>query len=405
MTLAAIPSPTTAVWYLGPVPIRAYALLIIAGIVVACLVTEYRLRARGVHRLAVLDLAIWAVPFGIVGARLYHVITSPDNYFGPGGDPLRALYVWEGGLGIWGGIAGGALGVWLGCRQMRLPFLLVADAAAVGIPLAQAIGRLGNWFNNELYGSETTLPWGLRVYRMVDYRAQIGPDGEPIVEPGLYHPTFLYEALWNVGVALLVWYLSRRLELGRGRAFALYAMAYTAGRFWIEMLRIDDTAEQPGVETDTVTTLLGQRINVWVSLLVFLAALAYFLRLVPAARGPREFVIPVSAGAGYQVVTQAEFEAYQPPVESESEQSGGLEKSEESEESDGADPDETRPDSARSDRTDEAGPQRDDAGPQREPVSGSGPGDRDATTDSSGGQRPPEPPPRSTEVGAAHDDD
>src|SRR5690606_18094692 len=183
------------------------------------------------------------------------------------------------------------------------------------IPLAQAIGRLGNWFNNELYGSETTLPWGLRVYRMVNYRAEIGPDGEPIAESALYHPTFLYEALWNVGVALLVWYLSRRLALGRGRAFALYAMAYTAGRFWIEMLRIDDTAQQPGVETDTVTTILGQRINVWVSLLVFLLALAYFLRLVPAARGEREFVVPAASGAGYRVGTEAEFREYRPPAE------------------------------------------------------------------------------------------
>lgn len=313
MTLAAIPSPTTATWDLGPIPIRAYALFIILGIIVACTVTEYRLRARGVHKWAVLDIAVWAVPAGIIGARIYHVITSPDNYFGAGGDFLKAFRVWEGGLGIWGAIAGGALGVWFGCRQMRIPFLLVADAAAVGIPLAQAVGRLGNWFNNELYGSETSLPWGLEVYRMADGRALV-QNGEPVLEPGLYHPTFLYELLWNVGVALLVLYLGRRLSLGRGRAFALYVMAYTAGRFWIEMLRIDDTSEQPGVAADTVTTILGQRINVWVSLLVFLGALAYFLRAVPMARGPQEFVIP--EGDGYRVVTEQEYREYEPPADS-----------------------------------------------------------------------------------------
>jgi prolipoprotein diacylglyceryl transferase len=316
VTLAAIPSPTTATWNLGPIPIRAYALFIILGIIVACVVTEYRLRARGVHNWAVLDIAVWAVPSGIIGARIYHVITSPDNYFGEGGDLLQAFRVWEGGLGIWGAIAGGALGVWLGCRQMRLPFLLVADAAAVGIPLAQAVGRLGNWFNNELYGSETSLPWGLEIYRMVDGRAVTGPDGEPLREAGLYHPTFLYELLWNVGVALLVLYLGRRLSLGRGRAFALYVMAYTAGRFWIELLRIDDTAEQPGVAADTVTTILGQRVNVWVSLAVFLGALAYFLRVVPMARGPQEFVVPLEHGSGYRVVTEQEFRDYAPPAES-----------------------------------------------------------------------------------------
>lgn len=308
MTLAAIPSPTTAVWELGPIPIRAYAVFIILGIIVACVVTEYRLRARGVHKFAVLDIAVWAVLFGIAGARIYHVITSPGNYFGADGDPTRIIEVWQGGLGIWGGVAGGALGAWIACRRMGVPFLLVADAAAVGIPLAQAVGRLGNWFNNELYGSETDLPWGLEIYRMVNYRAQVGPDGEPVrVSEALFHPTFLYEFLWNIGVALLVLFLARRLSLGRGRAFALYAMGYTAGRFWIEMLRIDDTADQPGVDTDTVTTILGQRINVWVSALVFLAALAYFLRLFPPARGVPEFVLPDETGRGYRVVTEQEF--------------------------------------------------------------------------------------------------
>jgi prolipoprotein diacylglyceryl transferase len=306
VTLALIPSPTTAVWYLGPVPIRAYALFIVAGIIVACVFTEARMRSRGAPPYTVLDLAVWAVPFGIVGARIYHVITSPDRFFGEGGDPVEVLYVWNGGLGIWGGIAGGAVGVWLACRQLRIPFRMVADAAAVGIPLSQAIGRLGNWFNNELYGSATGLPWGLQVHEMQDGQAVPNAVTGELTLPGLYHPTFLYEALWCVGVAILVWYVGNRWKLGQGRQFALYVMAYTAGRFWIEMLRIDDTADMPTAEaTDAVITILGQRVNVWVSVLVFLAGLAYFLRV----RGPQEFLLPAADGPGYRVVTEPEFQA------------------------------------------------------------------------------------------------
>lgn len=294
MTLAAIPSPTTAVWELGPLPLRAYALFIVAGIVLACVVTEYRLRARGAPPYAVLDLAVWAVPFGIVGARLYHVISSPQGYFGEAGNPAAIFRIWEGGLGVWGAVAGGALGVWLCCRfQLKLPFLLVADAAAVGLPLAQAVGRLGNWFNNELYGAQTSLPWGLEVNRMEAGRALM-LDGQPVTLPGLYHPTFLYEILWNIGVAILVWQVGKRLRLGRGRQFALYVAGYTAGRFWIEMLRIDDATE-----------ILGLRVNVWVSLLVFLVAVAYLVRV----RGPQEYLLPVTDGTGYRVVTEEEFQA------------------------------------------------------------------------------------------------
>jgi prolipoprotein diacylglyceryl transferase len=305
VTLAYIPSPTTAVWNLGPLPIRAYALFIIAGIIVACVVTELRLRARGAPRNTVLDIAVWAVPFGIVGGRLYHVITTPDDYFGADGNPIEALYVWEGGLGIWGAIAGGAVGVWFACRQLKLPFRVVADTAAVGIPLAQAVGRLGNWFNNELYGTrDDDLPWGLRVYRMVDGRAET-LDGAPIQEVGLYHPTFLYELLWNVGVAILVWQVGKRYKLGGGRQFALYVMAYTVGRFWIELMRIDDTSDVPTPGAEDVVMMIGPwRVNVWVSVLLFLGALAYFVRV----RTPQEFLLPAADGAGYRVVTEQEYE-------------------------------------------------------------------------------------------------
>lgn len=323
--LAAMPSPSTAVWQLGPVPIRAYALCIILGIVVACVVTEYRLRRRGVAPGAVLDIAVWAVPAGIIGARIYHVITSPEKYFGAGGEPIKALYIWEGGLGIWGAVAGGAVGAWLAARQLGIPLTVVADALAPGLPLAQAVGRLGNWFNNELYGGRTTLPWGLEVHVMdPDNPGHALRDdaGNPVLQPGLYHPTFLYEALWNVGVAALVLFLDRRLRLGRGRAFALYVMGYTAGRFWIELMR-----------TDEANLILGVRLNVWTAALVFLGALAYFIRV----RGPREYLVPVgepapaagpagdvsqvdlsareaaarpAAPEGYRVVTEEQFEAY-----------------------------------------------------------------------------------------------
>ncbi|GGK71080.1 prolipoprotein diacylglyceryl transferase [Mangrovihabitans endophyticus] len=283
MNLAAIPSPTTSVWHVLGLPIRAYAICIVLGIVAAVLVMEARLRRRGVAPWASLDLAVWAVPCGIVGARIYHVITSPGDYFGAGGDPVRAFFIWEGGLGIWGAVAGGALGAWLAARQMGLPLTVFADALAPGLPLAQAIGRFGNWFNNELYGRPTTLPWGLRVHDMD--RSNPGHatviDGQPVDLPGLYHPTFLYEALWDVGVAGVVWALDRRFRFGRGRAFALYVMAYTLGRCWIEMLR-----------TDQATHFFGIRLNVFTSIIVFLAALAYFLLV----RGPRQYVVPVGAG-------------------------------------------------------------------------------------------------------------
>lgn len=298
MTHAAIPSPTTAVWHLGALPVRAYALCIVAGIVIACVVTERRLRRQGALPWAVLDVAVWAVPFGVVGARLYHVLTSWSDYFGYNGDPVRALYIWEGGLGIWGAVAGGAVGAWLGCRQVGIPLRVFADALAVGLPLAQAVGRLGNWFNNELHGGPTTLAWGLRVHvmdRVNPGQALRGPDGDPVTLPGLYHPTFLYEALWNVGVAVLVLVVGGRLRLGRGRAFALYVVGYTVGRCWIEMMRVDPAP-----------VVLGARLNVWTSLLVLAGALAYLVLV----RGPQEFLLPRAGdGGGYEVVGEDTYRA------------------------------------------------------------------------------------------------
>jgi prolipoprotein diacylglyceryl transferase len=282
--LAEIPSPTQSVWYLGSIPIRAYALCIVLGIVAACAVTEIRMRRRGAPNWAVLDIAVWAVPFGIIGARVYHVITSPDDYYDHNhfGDSFKlwdgpfwdVFKIWHGGLGIWGAVAGGAVGAWIAARRMGIPLSFVADALAPGLPLAQGIGRWGNWFNNELAGRQTSLPWGLKLYEWnpSEGKAVTDVSGHPIAQPGLYHPTFLYESLWDVGVAILVWQLDKRYRFGRGRAFALYVMAYTAGRFWIEALRVDKAHH-----------FLGMRINNWTALLVFVAALIYFLRV----RGPQ----------------------------------------------------------------------------------------------------------------------
>jgi len=273
--LAEIPSPTRGVWDIGPIPLRAYALCIVLGIIAACFIADRRLRARGAPPWVILDIAIWAVPTGIIGARLYHVLTSPEAYFGEGGSLIKVLKIWEGGLGIWGGIAGGAVGAYIACRRLNLPFAMAADSLAVGLPVAQAIGRWGNWFNNELYGKETTLPWGLKVYNW-DASAGRAQEvaGQPI-ELGVFHPTFLYESLWCLGVALVVWLLDRRYSYGRGRAFALYVMLYTVGRFWIEALRIDDAHH-----------FLGMRLNNWTAIIVFVAALIFFLRL----SGPQERV-------------------------------------------------------------------------------------------------------------------
>jgi prolipoprotein diacylglyceryl transferase len=256
-----IPSPGQGVWHLGPFPVRGYALCIILGVVVAIWMGERRWVARGGVAGQVSDIAIWAVPFGLVGGRLYHVVTDPARYFGKGGDPLAALYVWQGGLGIWGAIALGGVGAWIGCRRQGIKLPPLADALAPGILVAQAIGRWGNWFNQELFGRPTTLPWALEIPDRTKR-----PAGYEQFET--FHPTYLYEFFWNLGAAGLVVWADRRFRLGHGRAFALYVMAYTAGRGWIEYLRID------AVEADDI---FGLRLNVWTSIVLFLGAAVYFV--------------------------------------------------------------------------------------------------------------------------------
>ncbi len=272
MDLAYIPSPSTGEWNLGPIPIRGYALCIILGVIAAIWIAERRWAARGGERGTISDTAVWAVPFGIVGARIYHVITTPGPYFGEGGEPLDAFKIWEGGIGIWGAITFGALGAWIACKRRGIPLPAVADVAAPGIAVAQGIGRWGNWFNQELYGRPTDLPWALEI----DLSQRV----EGYDRFATFHPTFLYESLWVLALAVLLIWLDRRYPIGHGRLFALYVMGYTAGRAWIEYLRIDEAHE-----------FFGLRVNDWVSGAVFAGALAYFL--ISLRRRPgREEIAP-----------------------------------------------------------------------------------------------------------------
>jgi prolipoprotein diacylglyceryl transferase len=275
---ASIPSPGQGVWHLGPVPIRAYALCILAGIFAGYWLGRRRWVARGGSAPVLADIMFWAIPFGLVGARIYHVITDAQQYFGPGeGSPIDALKIWQGGLGIWGAVGFGALGAWIACRRAKVPFLAVADAMAPGIALAQVFGRFGNYFNQELYGRVTDLPWALEI----DTK---DPEGK-VVGQTLHHPTFLYEAIWNLGVMALILVLDRRFKFGHGRAFFLYVATYTAGRAWIEDLRID-----------TANHFLGLRLNVWTSIILFVLAVVAFV--ISAKRHPGQEAISTGPAAG-----------------------------------------------------------------------------------------------------------
>ena len=270
--LSSIPSPDQGVWNIGPVPLRAYALLIIVGIVVAVWWGNKRYVARGGREGTILDVAMWAVPFGIVGGRIYHVLSDWQIYFGPDGRGFgAALRIWDGGLGIWGAVAFGALGAWIGARRLGVPLPPIGDAVAPGIAVAQAIGRLGNWFNQELFGAPTDLPWALEI------DPANRPDGYLEIET--FHPTFLYESLWLIALALVLVWADRRFSMGHGRLFALYVALYCAGRVWIEALRIDDA-----------NTILGLRLNIWTSVVVGVGALAYLV--ISAQKRPgRDLVI------------------------------------------------------------------------------------------------------------------
>lgn len=286
--LAEIPSPSDNEIVLGPFHLRAYGLMIAIGVLAAVEIARRRWRSRGGDPDDMTAIALWAVPAGLIGARVYHLITDWSRYEGR---RLDMLAVWNGGLGIPGGLVAGVLvGLWVGYRRgIRLPVGL--DAVAPAIPVAQAIGRLGNWFNQEIFGRPTELPWALRVDDVVAGRA-----GYP---PGTtFHPTFLYEGLWNLTLAGLLVLLDRRRIVRPGRLFALYVAGYAVGRFLVESLRVDEATE-----------ILGLRVNTWISALTFIAV-AVFLLATGLRRRPGDDdapyrdghrfgdEVPVAAGAG-----------------------------------------------------------------------------------------------------------
>ena len=266
--LAAIPSPPQGVWHLGPIPIRAYALCIMTGVIVAILWSRKRYAARGGDPEVVMDAAVYVIIFGLIGGRAYHVLTQWDSYFCSDCQPLRVFNLTEGGLGILGAISLATVAVWLRFRRLGLSFATFADAVAPTIAVAQAIGRLGNWFNQELYGRETTLPWGLEIYRRVDDTGHYAPlsghsTGEVLT---VVHPTFLYEGLCSLAVAAILVWADRRFSLTGGRLFALYAVGYSVSRLWVESMR-----------SDPANHIMGLRVNTVMYATVLLCALAFFL--------------------------------------------------------------------------------------------------------------------------------
>jgi len=244
--ITSIPSPDISYIELGSLRIHFYALFILTGIVLALLLTESRLKTRGVEPGVALDVSFWAIPFGILGGRFFHVITHPNDYFYQGADLLAPFRIWEGGMAIYGALLFGALGAYIGARKSGIKFLSYLDAVAPGILLAQAIGRWGNYFNNELFGLPTDLPWGLEIASS----NPAYPAGLP--EGVLFHPTFLYESIWSLaGVALLL-AADKRFNLRWGRMIGLYLIYYSIGRIWVEAIRIDPSE-----------IVLGLRINIW----------------------------------------------------------------------------------------------------------------------------------------------
>ena len=236
-------------WFSFDVNIHAYAICILIGIIAAGLLTNYRLTRRGAEPGVVLDIVIWAVPLGIVGARIFHVLTHPDDYFYAGADLLKVLYVWEGGIAIFGSLIGGAIGAWIGCKFSGIRFWTFADAVAPGLLLAQAFGRFGNWFNHELFGQPTDLPWGLEI----ETSNPAYPAGLP--EGTLFHPTFLYEILWNVVGLVLILVIERKMRLQWGKVLGLYLVWYGLGRSVFESIRIDPSE-----------VFFGLRSNVWAAI-------------------------------------------------------------------------------------------------------------------------------------------
>jgi prolipoprotein diacylglyceryl transferase len=261
--LIAFPTPTQSALEIGPLTIHYYALCIITGIAIAIWLGDKRFRAKTANGQSVVsEVAITAVPAGIIGGRIYHVISSPSAYFGSEGNPIDAFKIWEGGLGIWGAISIGLFGAYLRYKSLQkrieLPsFAVFADALAPGILFAQAIGRVGNWFNGELFGRPLDTWWAL------DVPFKFRPFGYSEIES--FHPAFLYEAIWCVLVAVVLMKFGKSLKAGQ--VFAAYVFAYCCGRFFIELIRID-----------TANTIAGLRVNVWVSVIVGVGSALVYAR-------------------------------------------------------------------------------------------------------------------------------
>lgn len=249
--IASIPSPELQFFDVGPIRVHIYALCILLGIILATWITDARLTKRGAERGVTLDIILWAVPLGIIGARFYHVLTHANDYFYAGADLMKVFYIWEGGNAIFGALLGGALGAWIGSKQTGIRFWSFADALAPGMLIAQATGRLGNYFNHELFGLPTTLPWGLEI----ESTNPAFPVGLPIGT--LFHPMFLYEIIWNLLGALVIILLERRITLRWGKAFGVYLIWYGMGRAWFETMRVDFSEIIFGVRTNVWTAIFA----------------------------------------------------------------------------------------------------------------------------------------------------
>lgn len=262
------PDPVFSQFQLGPLTIHTYALCILTGIVVAVLIAQRRLVARGGQAGQVIDIILWAVPLGIVGARFYHVFTHGGDYFYPNADLWKVFAIWDGGNAIYGGLLGGAAGALIGCGRAGIQLWSFADVLAPAMLAAQGIGRLGNWFNHELFGLPTTLPWGLEILPTDPMFPKELPAGT------LFHPLFLYEMIWNaIGLGLIL-LLERRFSLRWGKTWALYMIWYGLGRSWLEAIRIDPTSDAP----------LGIPANIWASFVAI--ALGLILFAVQTKRHP-----------------------------------------------------------------------------------------------------------------------
>jgi prolipoprotein diacylglyceryl transferase len=263
--VAAIPSPSSGSLHLGPFQLRAYGLMIALGVIAAVALGGRRLEWAGTgKRDDLAAAAMWGVPAGVIGARLYHVATDWKSFKGDWG---RVFKVWEGGLGIWGGIGLGVIvGVWA-MRRRGISAANTLGAVAPALALAQAIGRWGNWWNQELFGRPTTLPWALKI----------DPANRPAAyaDSPTFHPTFLYESLWSLALCGALLWIDRRYRPRPLRLFAMYVAGYTLARFFIERLRVDKAS-----------LVLGLRVNEWVAALIFLAAVAYLVATRGAQREP-----------------------------------------------------------------------------------------------------------------------